>query len=502
MTSFDFDSLRARLDCWLDRWRQSCEAGTWFQCEKMGASHGVALGDNEVVYPLAGEAAISFGWPGMTAEAMRWLGPRLVYWPRGTVAERRVAIVSSRLGRELESQEDWFRRLRMACQRLESATDVLLTVNDTAAAPFVERAAEHFGLRCLRFAMPDPQDTDWETWLRRVGPAATETGRSPDAQLSPPLWESGGEDESLAPCVRFPLRDRVQVAAADSLLALHVRRGGQLQQLLSARLDSRLWPAGSVYVALGTQHVSPTVANDLMDRGAVGWLVMGHDDDVGETARVDTEAVNDERPATAISQFVASARQWPYLTHCTRRRDGPWPDQSDQEFLDDLLFERPERDHSPLAALTRILTEQRIIASSAGIRGGHRVVSFTAAPVAELDSLRVFRPHRARWDFEPYGISLRREWLRGTGCRPVIYGDDSVWRELSPDQQPFFQKRFSRSVKSAKEIDWSVEQEWRHRGDVDLSQVPDDAAVVFVSTASEASRLRAISRWPVIVLPL
>ncbi|MCA9210808.1 MAG: hypothetical protein KDA55_20760, partial [Planctomycetales bacterium] len=457
-------------------------------------------GGNEVVYPLAGEAAISFGWPGMTAEAMRWLGPRLVVWPRGVIHERRVAIVSSRLGRELESQEDWFRRLRMACQRLDPATDVLLIVEETAAARFVERAAELFGLRCLRFALPDPQEMDWEAWLRRVGDATAEPGRSPAAQLSPPLWDSGNEDESLPPVARFPLRDRVQVAAADSLLALHVRRGGQLQQLLSARLDSRLWPAGSVFVALGTHHVSPAVANDLMDRGAVGWLVMGHDYDVSDELHDGTEPKNDDGPATAISQFVASTRQWPYLTHCTRRRDGPWPDQSDDEFLDDLLLERPERDHSPLAALTRILAEQRIIASSAGIRGGYRMVSFTAAPIAELDSLRVFRPHRARWDFEPYGISLRREWLRSVGGRPVVYGDDSVWRELPPDQQPFFQKRFSRSVKSSSEIDWSIEQEWRHAGDVDLSQVPDDAAVVFVSTESEASQLRPISRWPVIVL--
>jgi len=109
-----------------------------------------------------------------------------------------------------------------------------------------------------------------------------------------------------------------------------------------------------------------------------------------------------------------------YLTHCTRGTDGPWPDQDRAEYLDNLILGRPDAAHSALSALTRIVQQRRLLATGRAIRGGTPVVCFTAAGIAELRHLRTFRSHRRRWDFEPYGIGVSREWLEQRGQRPSV----------------------------------------------------------------------------------
>jgi len=47
---------------------------------------------------------------------------------------------------------------------------------------------------------------------------------------------------------------------------------------------------------------------------------------------------------------------------------------------------------------------------------------------------------------------------------------------------------------------WTVEREWRHRGDVDLAQLPAEAAWLFAATDADVHRLASISPWPVVKL--
>ncbi len=79
----------------------------------------------------------------------------------------------------------------------------------------------------------------------------------------------------------------------------------------------------------------------------------------------------------------------------------------------------------------------------------------------------------------------------------MVYGDSQRWNTLLSDARPFFQLRKSGQNGA---IDWSVEREWRHVGDVQLEQLPDDAAFVFVRTRADAELLSPISRWPIIVV--
>jgi hypothetical protein len=82
----------------------------------------------------------------------------------------------------------------------------------------------------------------------------------------------------------------------------------------------------------------------------------------------------------------------------------------------------------------------------------------------------------------------------------VIYGDDRTWQQLSTAERPFFQLRISRSGRGAERIDWTLEREWRHIGDVDLRRLPSSAGLVFVPTHEAARQIAALSRWPVTVL--
>ena len=114
-------------------------------------------------------AKLTLGWPGCESPRVdRWLGPRLMWWPRGVPEGRKVAWASSRLGRAIDERPDWFAVLRSAAAKFDPARDVLLTAPSTTVDRFLERAAILFGLRRLRVHLDERRSlVDWLTRLRR-----------------------------------------------------------------------------------------------------------------------------------------------------------------------------------------------------------------------------------------------------------------------------------------------------------------------------------------------
>ncbi len=373
-----------------------------------------------------------------------------------------------------------------------------------------------FGLRMLRIDTIDERRMSWARWGKRIRRRAEErTDEGADEvdgltraalSLSPRFPQATTRlSRRWQDIAQLPLGDRAVVAMSRHLVVLSLREQGNLKRLIRVRLQDGLWSPSSVRLALGPGLIDSKQAQDLLGMGAVGWMVLKTlaaqaKHQVG-TARDATGPLESESasPRGAIIPIPAPSR-WNYLTHCTRRRHGPWPDQDVETYLDDLVLDRHGRDHSALAALHRVITQRRLIASSASIRGAVRVVSFTAVPLAELSRLRVFRSHRARWDFQPYGICIRCDWLQQRNTRPVQYATDRQWASTAAVDRPFFQIEASRIGRGRAKIDWTVEQEWRHVGDLALDELPPQAAMVFVPTRAEAETLAAISPWPVVVL--
>jgi hypothetical protein len=433
------------------------------------------------------------------ARTTAWLGCRLAWWPGGVPNGRRVGLVSSRLGQELDRHKSWFAVLRTACMRLDPQQDVLVTAGQTAAQRFVQRCGRLFGLPILKIQAERGGGAVWRDWGRRILASLQSLPAAPDrVLLSPPLTADGPAAvcEELA---GLPVPDRAIFALCDHVVALHVRPEGNVMRLLQARLGSPGFPAASVFLALGPELVRREQADELLGAGGVGWFVMNA---AGEPERDQPvpwlAAASRSRRAAEILP-CPPAEPWPYLTHCTRRRSGPWPCENEDKFLDDLILDRPGADHSALAALWRIARSGRLMAGSEFVRGRTPVVSLTAVPLREIGRLRTYRSHLGRWDFEPYGICIRRDWLERRGTRPVRYGDEATWNSLAPADRPFFQKSASHTA-SGKRIDWTVEREWRHVGDLALDGIPADAALLFVASEAEARHLASSSPWPIVVL--
>ena len=71
---------------------------------------------------------------------------------------------------------------------------------------------------------------------------------------------------------------------------------------------------------------------------------------------------------------------------------------------------------------------------------------------------------------------------------------------MDPQDQPFFQLNVSQRATHSSAIRWQVEQEWRHVGDIDLSQLAPDDAFCFVPDYQAADQVARLCHWPVIVL--
>ncbi len=445
-------------------------------------------------------AKLTWGIPGSDQGLLdKWLGARLAWWPHGVPHGRRVGLVSSRLGQELDRRKSWFAVLRTACMKVDPHREVLLTAHSTTTERFVERCGQLFGLRVLRINITDDPPTSLERWAARTVLGSGPDDTSCDVVLFSPPVPSDREDAEAESFDRFPARDRAAVALSDRVVALDVRPRGHLDNLLRARLNEPSCPPASVHLALGPGLVRRELADQLMGSGAIGWYVFDtpdHSDDASPIPWPQVDAGHHcPVPVVSLDDF----HDWPYLTHCTRRRRGPWPDESESDFLDNLILDRAGANHSALAALWRIVRSRRLIATSDMVRGDAPVVSFTAVPLAEIHLLHTFRSHLGRWDFEPYGICIHRDWLVEHGAKPVIYGDENEWEGLAAEDRPFFQKKASKSA-TGRVLDWTAEREWRHIGDVSLDEIPEDAAVVFVPSESDAKHLVGISRWPVTVV--
>ena len=460
-----------------------------------------------------------------------WLGTRAVWCPRSIPWKHCVGLVSSRLGRRPDPRRSWFQHLRSACANLQCDTHTLIVASSTATDRLIGRAACLFELPVLRIHLPKkPGIKEWLQDLR-----AMQNGVGQDHVdnlfLSPPLEPTDQwHDNDL---ITTPAADRAAVALSDTLFVVHMRRKGNLHRLVCSRLANDCWLAGSVYVALHDELVDQDLAGELLSAGAVGWYLSNS---IGNAKKTTAESLTEssvpttifsrraeneraetaiDRPASSDASFAPSnfqtltrqivgmpnSENWAYLTHCTRGQARPWPNQDDDEYLDDLILDRKRSKHSPLSALMRIVRMKRICASSRAIRGGFSMVCFTAIPLPNLCKLRRYQRHRGQWDFEPYGICVQREWLQKFGALPVRYGDDALWSQLTEAERPFFQLRGLQRGAKTLGREWETEQEWRVKGDVELHHLADDHAFLFVPNELEAHKLSRISRWPVTITP-
>ena len=370
-----------------------------------------------------------------------------------------VAIMMSRVRRLVLPDETWVAGLRGVLRKISAEPTELLLGDGTAGSEFVRQAAVRLNLPC------------------RLVPHSSPSATIPDPSVP---------DQSL-------------MDAAEVIYVLHLRAGGNLHRLLNERLEQ----GRSGVVLVDLPNLQPMALRDeLCGKGAITWQPTPDEirpfgwPNCTSTAEDDANENSAERWNVYRLHPFPPAEEWDFLTHSTRACPGPWPGDSFPQYVDSLLDARAEGDHSALSTLKRIVSQKKLIGSGRTIRGGRPVVSFTAIPLSDLPTFRRFRPHRVHWDFEPYGICLRREWLRSRGARPVQYADESAWPQLSEQHRPFFQRALGESG-----IDWTVEQEWRVEGDLCLHDVPPTDVILFVPHFEAAKSLANVTSWPITLWP-
>jgi hypothetical protein len=479
-----------------------------------------------------------------------------------------VALVMSHRMRHPELSINWRKRIEYALHDGLRKEVVFLVAEQTPMGSFLAQTIRRLQGTVLEIVVPLPKETflDWRSRVQTAHVAESraskdeenigEFARRYSLYFSPELPTTSTTSSTLQfgenPSdwsSNFPLHDRALIALADKLTAFDLHPKSKTYHLLRHRLDDSRFPVGSVFlhvdraldpndgssVSLPPDHSASSVLNaaeiDLVERGAAlkfrystdarlspfdpnsGLTPAISEMDIHEVSANRTGAIEvDAMKSTVLTpifrvptRWKATNFVWPYLTHCTRGREGPWPDQSTVGYFDELLVGPPSQQSTPVSAsafetLLRILEQQRIVATTKLKRSSVPTVSLSAVPLLELLSRRRFQRHLGRWDWEPYGLCFRRELIQDLGGQPVIYIPSDQYEALDEPKRPFFQPKRLALDASTKEHDWEEEQEWRIIEDIRLAHCRFSSAFVFVPTMEEALHVQSISRLPVLCL--
>jgi len=401
--------------------------------------------------------------------------------PKIAAAKSFQTLVCSRLGRDFGLHVQVGKYLMRSLWQAQRSGSVVLIATGSAIEPWAKRAAELTG-----------------TPLLSIGLEQAESSNDSDLLVRCPL--------------RDPVtRDWVAIGMADHVDAVYVRRSGHIETCLVERIQ-RFGPKAT-RVAI-TSHRA-CAGTRLLQCGAVGWFIPDSESrkeveaESGQTAqkkdpvRVSLSRSNGIPDPAAITNraagLIPTQQAWweepdAWLVHCTRGCSGPWPGETQRQYQDSILLGQSEHaQRRPLDTLCRIIGSEMLLASAVVTSPKYPVVCWSAVPLLSLLDRRCFRSHVQRWDYEPYGIAVRLEVAKRLGCQPVIYGQPRDRKKLAAGNQFLFQP-------IGKTNDWRREQEWRMRGNLDLSALSvRDLRVFAVDTASTRERFRRLP-WPVTLL--
>ncbi len=263
------------------------------------------------------------------------------------------------------------------------------------------------------------------------------------------------EPDSRKPKATWLKRDKAAITLANLLVPVSIRPGGKLENLLKTPGNEQ-----EISTKYQIEYKKPIV-----------------------------------RPPRYENESISFKHEnWDYITHWTRTHHGPWPGQTKRDFYSQLIKSRDVYPSSAFNVLMNIAEGGTIRASSKKIRDGLEVVGFTESTPREILSQMRWLPKRVNWNFEPYGIAIRKKAASKIGIKPVIYGYPDDYERLPKSDKPYFQNR------GQKDVDWSIEREWRHSGDLDLSKIPPEDLTFLIWRKEEIDLMRETTVSEVLVL--
>lgn len=119
-------------------------------------------------------------------------------------------------------------------------------------------------------------------------------------------------------------------------------------------------------------------------------------------------------------------------------------------------FTKGDDEHAAFDRIRTILAEQRLVGSSNNIRGGHKCVCFSEAPLAALEKGLLNSSAYSR--YSPFGILFNKIWIYEQGGRPVIYQLRDEYEQL-PESHSW--RHVTYDPVSKPTVDFTWEREWR-----------------------------------------
>jgi hypothetical protein len=399
--------------------------------------------------------------------------PSTIFWTRdpSCLANQYTCIVSSRVGRKIDAIPNWVSALRTVVCKAYRDREAIATASGTATHPFVQRLASL--LHIPRLVLKPFEICRSDLFTEKFTPSEPQ-----EIEVFYSFWPKTSDE-------REPSIDSWLVGLADQVRVLAVN---SKRNTFSATFDrlQRERQRGDVWILHDDRLSTSSLRRELLDHGAVDWLLSSEDPGASEMSPTRQFALASSR--SDLGEFLA---------HCTRAPIVEVEQAGALDEIDRLLFRQNIEEAGPLTSLIRILTSGRLQANRDLIRGGEPMVCWTAQPVSHLSELRTYRKHLARWDFEPFGIAVKRDRLIQLGARQVRYGTADEFPMLADNDRSFFQ--LAASEIGGQTVDWTREQEWRLTGDLQLAKLAIDDALVFVPDQQSAEVVAPYSRWPVLL---
>lgn len=119
-----------------------------------------------------------------------------------------------------------------------------------------------------------------------------------------------------------------------------------------------------------------------------------------------------------------------------------------------------------------ILNDKALKGGNGFIKGGHKCVCFSEAPISKLPQV-LSTPHDTI-KYRPYGFIFTKRWVFEKGGRPVIYQPDGDY-DILPLEKKHLHVRFWLS--ETYQVDHTWEREWRIKTDK-LDFTPADTTLL------------------------
>jgi len=222
-------------------------------------------------------------------------------------------------------------------------------------------------------------------------------------------------------------------------------------------------------------------------KGKLDTLLKDSDKIINTNFQIDYVKPRAKPPRYDIKNITSNLPGRDFITHWTRTHHGPWPDETKAGFYNKLINSGSLYPNNAFNSLQNIIIKKAVRGSSNRIRNKIRCVGFSGLDSHKMLAQMRWLPKRVNWNFEPYGVAIRRSAADRIGIKPVIYGNDVDYKDLQSKDKPYFQHI------GAKDVDWSIEKEWRKIGDVDLSRIDSNDIAYIVWCEKEANLLRKIT---------